>query len=462
MSETTLFHGHKIHPAAAIFPMASEAELLELTKSIGEKGLIHPVVKLGDEVIDGRNRLECCVRANVEPHYTTFEKVSNGLSPIDYVMVENHKRRNLSPSQRAAVAAAAIPLYEAEAKARMLAGKAAAEEQAEFSQEAAEDNEPVFNSDEPVTGQIETATPAGGARQAPIGANAGAKAKPTKRNGTKGTSAEKAAKASGASVRSTYEASKLEKENPALFAKVKSGETTLHAALQQADYDAAILRIKMLCGADFTRAIIDGRRLPKKAHVIEMAALSDDDIIRIKPLIIEGWTLKKSISHKARTLCRTHSIGDLLDRAIGNGGIFTLEIEGFEVFVKRAATADNAPKTSGPSEADTQASAAFDALDAAPSPADEIAEETGATVTGEVPEGVITVPLGDPESVEPPAPPAKKAAKAAKPKPEPPEGATQKGSTLTCNYCECNGLTPRSFAKHMAKKHLDLVPPAAA
>lgn len=59
------------HPYADEFPMASEEEIQELTESIATVGLIHPVI-LTEEglVLDGRNRLEACRRAEVTP---TFE-----------------------------------------------------------------------------------------------------------------------------------------------------------------------------------------------------------------------------------------------------------------------------------------------------------------------------------------------------------------------------------------------------
>lgn len=59
------------HPYADEFPMASEEELQELTESIATVGLIHAVILTEDGlVLDGRNRLEACRRAEVEP---TFE-----------------------------------------------------------------------------------------------------------------------------------------------------------------------------------------------------------------------------------------------------------------------------------------------------------------------------------------------------------------------------------------------------
>lgn len=61
-----------VHPYADFFPMASEEELAELTASIEAVGLANPIVLTPDGlVLDGRNRLEACRRAGVDPHFVT-------------------------------------------------------------------------------------------------------------------------------------------------------------------------------------------------------------------------------------------------------------------------------------------------------------------------------------------------------------------------------------------------------
>jgi hypothetical protein len=52
-------------------------------------------------LIDGRNRLEACQRAGVEPD---FEQI-NGIDPIAFILSSNDKRRHMNKGQRAMIAA---------------------------------------------------------------------------------------------------------------------------------------------------------------------------------------------------------------------------------------------------------------------------------------------------------------------------------------------------------------------
>ena len=58
----------KIDPVPEMFPLMAEDELDELDADIKTNGLINPIV-LDSEgtLIDGRNRLEACCRAEIEP-----------------------------------------------------------------------------------------------------------------------------------------------------------------------------------------------------------------------------------------------------------------------------------------------------------------------------------------------------------------------------------------------------------
>src|SRR3974390_2198233 len=96
----------KVHPKAALFPMLSKEELSELAEDIKQNGLKHPIV-LDNEglLIDGRNRLEACTLAKVEPEFVTL----NGEDPEAFIISQNLARRHLTPGQRAIVAALMSP-----------------------------------------------------------------------------------------------------------------------------------------------------------------------------------------------------------------------------------------------------------------------------------------------------------------------------------------------------------------
>jgi ParB-like nuclease domain len=91
----------KIHPITELFPMMPEEELNDLAESIKSVGLLNPIV-LDDDgtLIDGRNRLEACKRAGVEPEFTGL----NGQDPIRLIFGENASRRHMTKGQLAMVA----------------------------------------------------------------------------------------------------------------------------------------------------------------------------------------------------------------------------------------------------------------------------------------------------------------------------------------------------------------------
>ncbi|MCK1819267.1 plasmid replication/partition related protein [Streptomyces sp. XM83C] len=94
----------KIHPAADIFPMLSEDELLDLAESIKNEGLRKAIVVDSDGVLlDGRNRLAACEIASVEPRFTTY----TGDNPRAFILSSNVYRRHLSKGQQAMITAMA-------------------------------------------------------------------------------------------------------------------------------------------------------------------------------------------------------------------------------------------------------------------------------------------------------------------------------------------------------------------
>jgi ParB-like nuclease domain len=87
-----------VHPVAGLFPMMTEDELDEMAEDIRANGLIHPIVIDGRGIlIDGRNRLEACRRADVEPAFSQFE----GNDPGAFILSTNVTRRHLNKGQQA-------------------------------------------------------------------------------------------------------------------------------------------------------------------------------------------------------------------------------------------------------------------------------------------------------------------------------------------------------------------------
>jgi ParB-like chromosome segregation protein Spo0J len=99
--------GLRLHPACDLFPPASNDELDAMAQSIERDGLLEPVVLIIREdermaILDGRNRMLACSRAEVEPTFVIFDPEIQG-DPVQYVL-NKHNRRNLTPGQRAIVA----------------------------------------------------------------------------------------------------------------------------------------------------------------------------------------------------------------------------------------------------------------------------------------------------------------------------------------------------------------------
>lgn len=94
----------EVHPVADLFPMLTEDELDELAADIEERGLLQPIVLSEDgTLLDGRNRLEACRRAGVEPHFVFY----GGEDAAGYALSVNIARRHLTKGQIAMVAAKA-------------------------------------------------------------------------------------------------------------------------------------------------------------------------------------------------------------------------------------------------------------------------------------------------------------------------------------------------------------------
>lgn len=98
-----------VHPVAALFPMMTDEDLNDLAEDIKANGLVHPVVVDAEgQLIDGRNRLEACRRAEVEPEFMTL----NGQEPVAFILSCNVNRRHLNKGQQAMAVARACSFSE--------------------------------------------------------------------------------------------------------------------------------------------------------------------------------------------------------------------------------------------------------------------------------------------------------------------------------------------------------------
>lgn len=112
----------EFHPASEIFPLLEGKEFDELVESIKTNGQQVPILLHQGKILDGRNRYLACLKAKAEPWTSKAEL--DGKTPAEYVLILNLNRRHLTFEQRAFAAAEAKKFFEADALARMKAGKA--------------------------------------------------------------------------------------------------------------------------------------------------------------------------------------------------------------------------------------------------------------------------------------------------------------------------------------------------
>jgi hypothetical protein len=187
MIETVKYPPHEL---ARALPPLSDDELLEMQNDIKDHGLQFPIVLFEGKVLDGVHRQKACARANVKPRYVEFEELDFDGSPAQFVDSMNLKRRHLklTTSQRAALGAELVQVYEKAAKERQLAA--------------------LKKGSESPSPQI-------------CG------------NGEPGSAAEQAAKQVGVSTRSVETAVKVKKRDRRKFKDVKKGKVSVSKAASE-------------------------------------------------------------------------------------------------------------------------------------------------------------------------------------------------------------------------------------
>lgn len=99
------------HPLANIFPLMAADEYVALKSDIRQYGLREAIWILDGQILDGRNRFKACQEVGVAPILKEYE----GEDPAAFVVSLNLKRRHLSESQRAMVAAKLANVTKADA-----------------------------------------------------------------------------------------------------------------------------------------------------------------------------------------------------------------------------------------------------------------------------------------------------------------------------------------------------------
>jgi ParB-like chromosome segregation protein Spo0J len=116
-----IFEKYTIHPLAECFPMLEGEELQDFIQDIESRGQQEPIIVLGNQVIDGRNRLAACNTLGMPPKIKEYEGATDFESISRLIRSLNIARRHLTPDQQLAAECQMLNIVEAEAKQRKAA-----------------------------------------------------------------------------------------------------------------------------------------------------------------------------------------------------------------------------------------------------------------------------------------------------------------------------------------------------
>lgn len=205
---------YEVHPFADKFPLISGEEFDELVEDIKLRGQRQPIVLNhdGTVLIDGRNRYRACEAAGVPPLLERLGPEYDETMILEYIVSINVERRHLDSGQRAFLALDFEAAFTKAAKAAQAeAGRASSAANSKLLNKA--ENTPPLPADRR---EAETPQPAERRKEA-----------------RERESAQRAAKAVGASGRSVQRAKAIQRDAPDLAEKVKSGAVALDAADRQ-------------------------------------------------------------------------------------------------------------------------------------------------------------------------------------------------------------------------------------
>jgi ParB family chromosome partitioning protein len=181
----------KVHDIAKMWPQMSDEEFNDLVSDIAAHGLLEAISTWHGAVVDGKHRLRACQKAGVDPRFDKLDDDWDEPRVIQHC-ASKHTRRNLTPSQRAAVGALIKQRFEAAARERQRGAGARGVE-------------------------------GGRGKKKPL---ASAEAK----GSGAGKAAAAAAKAAGASRANVERAARVQRDAPEAFEKVRDGKMSVQQA----------------------------------------------------------------------------------------------------------------------------------------------------------------------------------------------------------------------------------------
>lgn len=90
--------GYATHRYADFIPVADDKDQQALRASIGQIGLLDPIMLYQGAILDGRHRYKACVVLGVEPTFREFE--GDDEAALQFVLAKNIARRQLTTGQK--------------------------------------------------------------------------------------------------------------------------------------------------------------------------------------------------------------------------------------------------------------------------------------------------------------------------------------------------------------------------
>lgn len=100
----------KIHDIANLWPSMAEDEWAEFLADIKANGLLDPILRWHGAIVDGKHRYRACQETGVAPRFDDLPGDWDEWRVVTHCS-SKHRRRNLTPAQRNAVAAEAIEKF---------------------------------------------------------------------------------------------------------------------------------------------------------------------------------------------------------------------------------------------------------------------------------------------------------------------------------------------------------------
>jgi ParB/RepB/Spo0J family partition protein len=86
------------HSFSTMLPSMSKQDFEELVADIKANGLLQPIVRYQEKVLDGNHRYRACVRLGIKPEFADFD--GTDAQAQAYVVSANIHRRHLTPEQK--------------------------------------------------------------------------------------------------------------------------------------------------------------------------------------------------------------------------------------------------------------------------------------------------------------------------------------------------------------------------